>query len=109
MNAYYNKNRQINSNNRIYESYFTESARPVSKWQELPEMLLSLLFSMLRALASSRARTVVRVCTVAICLVGFIGIIGAVEYGSLSLLGGALIGSLLIGLEFLALRPRKQK
>lgn len=108
MNAYYNKNEQFISNNRTYTEYFTESAKSVSKWLTLPEILLSILFSLLRFLSGARVRNIVRVCAVAVSLVGFIGVLGAVERGTLSLLGGVLLGGILLGIEYLALRPSKK-
>ena len=45
-----------------------------------------------------------KVVTVALCLVGLIGIIGGMESGALSLPLGLLFGLLLVGAEFLCLR-----
>ncbi len=108
MNAYYDKNEQFISNNRTYDAYFTESAKSASARQYASDILLSILFSLLRFLSGARVRCIVRVCAVAVSLVGFIGVIGAVEHGTLSMLGGVLLGGIFMGIEYLALRPTKK-
>ena len=109
MNAYFDKNRNFNSNNRTYNSYFETQAKPAIRLRTVLEALLTGLLALLSILCGARARVLIRVTAVAIAFVGFIGVIGAVEHGSLTMLGGVLIGSLLIGLEYLALRGSKKQ
>lgn len=108
MNAYFEKNEKKISNNRIYNSYFQTEAKAHLGVRTLLNAALALLLSLLTRLSSTRARVFIRVTSVALSLVGFIGVIGAVEHGSLTMLGGLLIGAILIGVEYLALRGSKK-
>ena len=108
MNAYYEKNENNISNNRIYNSYFQTEAKNELSGRMLLNSIFAALVSLLSLLSSARVRTIVRVCTVALSLVGFVGVIGAVEHGSLTMLGGLLIGIALIGVEYLALRGKRK-
>lgn len=100
MNASYEKNGRFDSNSRIFEGYCTECAPR--------ESALSNTLSSLREKAASLPllRTL-RALGTALSLVGFVGVIGAMEKGSLGLLSGLAIGALLIGVEYLCLRGRR--
>ena len=106
MNASFEKNANFNSNNRIFEEYFVESARPV----DLPRRLLESCTAIARRVSAyarqSALARVLRVSGVAASLIGFVGVIGAMERGTLSLGAGLLIGALLIGVEYLCLRKQ---
>ncbi len=104
MNTYYQQNRRISSNNDIFEVYFYGKAKPMPKWKKQLDSILSMLAAMVAFLTSARVRTALRVFGVGVSLVGFVGIIGAMEAGSLAILPGILLGLLLIGVEFLCLR-----
>ena len=108
MNAYFDKNDCFNSNSRIIEAYFTETARRQSTADRVVKTLLSVLAVILSALTSARARCIFKVLSVAVCFVGFVGIIGAMEQGTIGLGAGFLIGMLLIGVEFICLRSRQK-
>ena len=108
MNAYFEKNSSFNSNSRIIEAYFGESVRRSGRAQRVIEILLSMLSAMLSALVSTRAKCIYKALSVAITLVGFVGIIGAMENGTLGLGMGIFIGMLLIGVEYLCLRRPQQ-
>ena len=108
MNAYFEQNEKNISNNRIYNSYFETKAKSGFMGRTAMKTAFELILSLLSLLCSTRARTLVRVFAVAISLVGFIGVIGAVEHNSLSMLGGVLIGSVLIVVEYFALRGIKK-
>lgn len=100
MNASYERNGRFDSNSRIFEGYYTESAPRASKLRNALESIC----------ASEKARTLfatLRVFGTALSLVGFVGVIGAMENGSLSLLNGLLLGSLLLSVEYLCLRRRR--
>ena len=107
MNAYYNKNEAFDSNKRIIEAYFGESVRAESPFKKLFEQVLYLLSVVLQALTCTAVRRVAKATTVAILLIGFVGVIGAMESGALGLGTGLLIGGLLVGLEILCLRPHR--
>ncbi len=64
------------------------------------------LLSLLALLTSAKVRTAWKVGTVALCLVGMIGLIGGMEAGVLPLPAGLLLGAGLIGIEFLCLRRK---
>lgn len=103
MNTYYQNNNRLNSNNDIFEEYFFGGSRPVSGAKKAADHLLALLSAFLLFITSARVRTVARVTLAALSLVGFVGIIGAVEVGTLGMGAGALLGLLFIGLEVLCL------
>ena len=103
MNAYYGENKQLISNKRIYNGYFTENARKESKLQKGLETVLSALFALLCLLTSATAKRLIKTTVVALSLVGIIGVIGAVECGTLGMGHGLLLGAIFIGLEFLCL------
>ncbi|MBQ9131835.1 MAG: hypothetical protein IJX62_05125 [Clostridia bacterium] len=106
MNASFEKNNAFNSNNRIFEGYFVESARPV----DLPRRLTDGCFAVARRLSEltrqSALLRVLRVSGVAASLIGFVGVIGAMERGTLSLGAGLLVGALLVGIEYLCLKKQ---
>lgn len=96
MNASYEKNGYFDSNTRIFEGCFTEPAPRENHLQKL----------LARVSALPVAR-VLRVAGTTLSLVGFVGVIGAMERGTVSLLSGLCIGALLIGVEYLCLRGRR--
>ncbi len=105
MNAYYENNSKYNSNNDIFETYFNIGAT-ASKTRKAADACLAALSALIAFLTGLRVRILVRTLTFSVCLVGFIGIIGAMERGTLGLGAGLLIGALLVGAEFLCLRRR---
>ena len=107
MNAYYNKNEDFSSNKRIIEAYFGESVKRVGATERCLERLLCMLAALLRALTSTTARRITKATAVAITLVAFIGVIGAMETGAMSLGLGILVGAILLGIEYLCLRPQR--
>ena len=106
MNRYIEKNSEFNSNRRIFEAYYNEVARPESRLQKVLETLVSYILMLVHMLSSAQVKALIKVFTVAVSLVGLVGIIGAMEQGSLGLGTGLLIGSLLIALEYLSLRGK---
>ena len=109
MNAYYDKNGQGCSNKGIVEAYFGESVKTVSGWERALERILSVLALIVSFLCSDLCRRIAKATSVAVCLVGFVGVIGAMERGTLGLGLGLLIGAILLGIEVLCLRPRHCK
>lgn len=104
MNTYYQKSERSNSNNDVFEKYFWGEVRHVSTWKKATDRILALISAFLLLLTSARVRTVARVSFAALSLVGFIGVIGAMESGSLRLDVGLLIGACLLGVEIVCLR-----
>ena len=107
MNAYFNKNESFDSNKRIIEAYFGESATRANSLQKLLDSLLYAISLILQVLTCSTARRIAKACAVAVTLVGFIGVIGAMESGALGLGTGLAIGAVLIVIEILCLRPHR--
>ena len=108
MNKYFDQNDIFNSNKRTYEGYFTESKKEKNALQKWVEKIIAILSVFAHIIAQSSALRVVKVVAVALSLVGFIGIIGAMEQGSLGMGSGLLIGSILLLVEYLCLRSRRQ-
>ena len=109
MNAYYESNGAFNSNSRIFEGYFTESETHTDRLQRTWKKLFSRMAGLARALTDSRVCRIAKAISVAVSLVGFVGVIGAMERGGLGIGAGLLIGAALVGLEYLCLRGRRQK
>ena len=108
MNAYFQQNEDFSSNKRIFEAYYNEAIKPAGRMQKSLDTLLSYLYIMIKALTSARAKAVLKAFTVAVSLVGFVGVIGAMEQGALGLGAGLAIGAVLIGAEYLCLRGKRQ-
>lgn len=109
MNAYFENNGAFNSNSRIFEGYFTESETRTSRLQRATEKLFFRMAVLTRTLTDSRVCRLVKAITVALSLIGFVGVIGAIEHGGLGMGAGLLIGATLVGLEYLCLRGRRQR
>ena len=103
MNISYQNNGRIYSNNDIFGDYFNVGAKP-SKMRKAADAMLAALSFVLAFLTATRTRVVARALGFGICLVGFVGIIGAMETGALSLGLGLVLGALLLGIEVLCLR-----
>ena len=106
MNAYYNNNEYINSNNDIFEAYFYGSAKTVPAWKKLADNLLAYLSILLSVMTCATAKRIYKAASVALCLVGMIGMIGAMESGAMPLWAGILISLPLIAAEFFVLRKQ---
>ena len=104
MNKYYDNRNEYISNNRIFEAYFTEADYVRSPLKKALDAILSVLISVLGALTSARAKAIIRVSAIALCMVGFVGTIGAVERGTLSMGLAFLIGLVLVSIEILCLK-----
>lgn len=107
MNASFEQNRTFNSNSRIFDAYFVESARPAKAWKRIADAVVSAAASAYSIWKNSALVRVLRAVGVAASLVGFLGIIGAMERGTLGLGAGLFWGLLLVGAEYLCLRKSK--
>lgn len=103
MNISYQNNGQVFSNNDIFADYFNAGARP-SKMRKAADAMLAALSLILAFLCAARTRVVARAIGFGFCLVGFIGIIGAMETGAIGLGFGLILGAVLLGIEVLCLR-----
>ena len=103
MNISYQNNGRIYSNNDIFGDYFNVGARP-SKMRKAADAMLAALSLILAFLTATRTRAVARALGFGLCLVGFVGIIGAMEAGSISLGFGLLLSGAILGIELLCLR-----
>ncbi|MBQ8416960.1 MAG: hypothetical protein IJX13_08730 [Clostridia bacterium] len=106
MNRYLQNESAYNSNNDIFDLYFLGKKRSAAKWKKAADGLLALLAALISFFAEARVIRLVRTGAVALCLVGLIGIIGAMECGGLSLAAGLVISSLLLVVEIVCLRRR---
>jgi hypothetical protein len=107
MNKYFDNRDEYISNKRIFEAYFTENKKvesPLKKWFD---SFLFMLSCMITALTSARAKSIYRVFTIALCMICFIGTVGAVERGTLSMGVALLIGLALVGIEILCLKKHR--
>ncbi len=101
MNRCCDENQFLNSNNRIFEGYFTEVAKREGAWRR---SLRDAFGAVKKAVLCARARRTAKAVAFTGCLVGFVGIIGAMEAGSLALGTGLLLGAGLLLIEYLCLR-----
>ena len=102
MNISYQNNERIYSNNDIFGDYFNVGARP-SKIRKAAEAMLAALSLIFTFLTAARTRVVARALGFGLCLVGFVGIIGAMETGAISLGFGLVLGGAILGIELLCL------
>ena len=103
MNVSYQNNERVYSNNDIFCDYFNVGARP-SKIRKAADAMLAALSVILAFLTAARTRVIARAIGFGLCLVGFVGIIGAMETGAISLGFGLVLGAALLGIEALCLR-----
>jgi hypothetical protein len=103
MNISYQNNGRIYSNNDIFRDYFNEGVRP-SKMRKAADAMLAALSLILAFLSAARTRVVARTIGFGLCLIGFIGVIGAMEAGTISLGFGLILGGAILGIELLCLR-----
>ncbi len=103
MNVSYQREGRVCSNNDIFEAYFNAGVRP-SKMRKAVDSMLAALSLILAFLTAERTRVIARAVGFGFCLVGFVGIIGAMETGAISLGLGLLLGAALVGIELLCLR-----
>lgn len=107
MNTYFEHNNDFNSNKRIMEAYFGEAISRPRPFARALEALLSLLFRLWQILTCPVGRRIIKASSVAVSLVGLVGIVGAIEQGTLGLGIGLLLGAILVAIEYLCLRPRR--
>ena len=109
MNNCMNHSNDFYSNKRIIEAYYGESVKVESVTQKIVDAILFLFSFLWKILSSATVRYIAKLVTMAGCLVGFVGIIGAMERGTLGLLAGILIALPLLVVEYFCLSPRNQR
>ena len=103
MNISYQNKGRVYSNNDIFADYFNVGAKP-SKMRKAADAMLAALSLILTFLCATRTRAVARAVGFGLCLISFVGIIGAMETGAISLGFGLVLGAALLGIEVLCLR-----
>lgn len=103
MNISYQNNERIYSNNDILGDYFNVGTR-YSKMRKAADAMLAALSLILTFLTATRTRVIARAIGFGLCLVGFVGVIGAMETGAISLAFGLILGAAILGIELLCLR-----
>ncbi|MBQ8432358.1 MAG: hypothetical protein IJX28_05695 [Clostridia bacterium] len=106
MNRSVERNDYTHSDNGIFEAFFTESQSYKTGLQKGVDALLSFLFVLRRILCGQAVRKWSKVVSLSLCLVGFVGVIGAMERGTLGLGMGMLIGAGLLLVEYFCLRSK---
>ena len=109
MNTYFQQDGEFNSNKRIIDAYLAEQPVSTGAWRGRLEQLLFVLLSIVRVLTCAKARRICKALSLAVCLVAFVGVIGAMEHGTLSFGAGILIGLVIIAAEALCLRPHRSE
>lgn len=92
MNKTFADSAVFGSNNRISGQVFVDYQK-VGSFKKIRD-----------AVKSEKVRQLVKVTSVALCLVGFIGVIGAMQAGTVGLLKGVFLGGILTGIESLVMR-----
>jgi hypothetical protein len=109
MNSCFENNPRYHSNKRIIDAYLYQTEQVATGVQKRRETLLAILSAILSVLCNQTAVRVYRALGVTLSLVCMVGIIGAMESGNLGLFAGLLLGALAVGVEYLCLRPRRQR
>ena len=109
MNKYFETNDRFNSNKRIFDAYYEETARRIGGIRGALDSVLYLLSVILSAILCERARRITKALVICTCFIGFIGVIGAIDHGSISLGAGLLIALALLAIEFLCLKKSARR
>ena len=98
MNGYYTRENemQFNTSDRL--------TRAGARVDRLLDVLFALLASLVGALRDRTVRTVIRYGIVAVCFFCFVGLIGGIEQGLVSVGGGIVLGLMLVFVEILCLK-----
>lgn len=71
------------------------------------DSLVGFICTLIAFFTSEKVLTVVRVISTLACFVGFIGILGSVDAGTMSLGGGILLSLFMVFIEIVCFIPRK--
>ena len=107
MNRYYEKESTFNSNSRIFKAYYQEADlcnRP--RFGALRRGVKQLR-EMLQTVVSTRALRIVKSIVFSVLFLGFLGVAGAIEQGSLGIGTGLLLSAILLVAEYFLLRAHR--
>ena len=103
MNGYYTRENQYNGCTASRASRAAD--RMIARADRAADVLVMLLSALIGALRDRNVRTVIRYAVVAACFFGFVGLVGGIERGTMSLGGGVVLGLFLIFVEIYCLKP----
>ena len=98
MNGYYTRENEMSMRSSDMLN------RACSRADRLLDVLFALLATLAGALCDRTVRTVLRYTVVAVCFFCFLGLIGGIEQGLVSIGGGIVLGLLLVFVEILCLK-----
>ena len=99
MNGYYTNEREYARRDRMQAIQ-----RVAAKADRAADLLVMVISALIGALRDRSVRRVIRYSLVAICFFCFIGLIGGIERGTVSIGGGIVLGLLLIFVEIYCLK-----
>lgn len=99
MNGYYTREKEYRA-----EQGRDMLTRASARADRALDVLFALVALLVGALRDRTVRTVIRYSIVAICFFCFIGLIGGIEQGMVSVGGGIVLGLLLVFVEILCLK-----
>jgi hypothetical protein len=109
MNRSYTENKQFSSDCGIYEAFYTEVAEPALAGEKRLEAFLSYLLAIWQILTGATARRLAKVTVFTLCLVGTVGVVGAMELGRISLSSGLLLSAVMFAVQCLCFMRKKVK
>ncbi len=94
------------------DKYYVETKNTRTK--TLPQVnidhgLIEFLGAIIAILSCTTAKKIYKISLCTACLIAFIGVIGAIELGALSLVWGAVLGIALAGIEVAVMRSLNRK
>ena len=106
MNRCFEKEAQFNSNNRINR---TSTAQVPKRHRNPLGRILVRSSALFDAVVPARVRSILRASAIVILLILLVGVVGAMERGTLPFGLGMLLGLGMIGIEYCCLCPRKEE
>ncbi len=106
MNKDYSENRNFVSVNGIMSAFYEEIVCDAETRRSGLEKLLSTVRNAWKILSGARAKALAKVLAAVMSLIGLVGVVGAMELGSISLPAGTLLGLLLILAEYFCIRHK---
>ena len=100
MNKYYDMNESRKSNCTYIGNFETEN-------DNIADSFVAILCAVLGFFRSEGFRTVLKVVSTLLCFIGFVGVIGGVEAGSMTVGTGIILAVFMIFIEILCFIPGK--
>ena len=107
MNRIDTEHKQFRSDFGTNGEYPMESTASCSRFRRWLDGLLFRLLALWQVLTGAAVRRIARAGGVVCSLIGMLGVAGAMERGTVSLMGGLAACAVLLGIEFLCLRTKK--